>query len=186
MIEKKLNSYFVQYQQQYPQTRLYGIFDGTKAPMLWSDLEDGVLLYDSLFREVELKVALEKGAPYLVALDFEDEAQKEQSQALLLSMYGKNGAIFMATSLPFGALLTKMQDLFYVYNSEGEVGYLRFFWATVFESIISQQKEETLFNFFYEMEGYWIENPLDMEEMYYYTIQNNTLQREKIINLEQC
>ena len=78
-----LYQYFTDYLERYPQHTLYAILDGVKYPMLYSDLEEGVLEYDILFREEKLREALYAVAPFLVTLDFTHDVTKEQSLALL-------------------------------------------------------------------------------------------------------
>lgn len=159
-MQEELFAYFSKYVFEHSRYEIYGIFDGVKYPMLWSDLEDGVLEYDILFREEKLREELESVAPFLVKLDFKNDAGSEQTEALL-KCYGQNGCIFLSSHLDMKEVLEKMREMFYVYNHNSEVGYFRFYSPTVFTEFLTQTKGNAFFNLFYEIQRYWYEDVED-------------------------
>ena len=165
----------MQYKTENPEHTIYGIFDGVKYPMLWSDLEDGILTYDMLFREEVLRLEMERVAPFFVALDFTKDTDIEQTKELL-KCYGENGSLFLATSLNFENTLERMRELFYVYNSKSEVGYFRFYWSTVFTEFVKQTHKNVLFNLFYDIHQYWCENAMEIDTISSYQYKNNQIQ----------
>lgn len=99
----------------------YAVIEGAKVPMLYSDLEEGILEYDILFKEELLREKLQTRGPFLVQLDFESEDAKEQSLQLLEACYGKNAMLMFATPLHFTEALQKMREIFYLEDEAGEV-----------------------------------------------------------------
>jgi len=168
-----------EYVEKYPDVRIYGIFDGVKYPMLWSDLEDGILPYDMLFREEALRNEMQEVAPFLVGLDFTDTYSTEESKKLM-QCYGQNGCIFLATVLPLEKTLERMRELFYVYNAKHELGYLRFYSPSIFTELVKQEHDTTKFNLFYEIEGYWCENEIAKESILHYKLKNDKMMVETI------
>ncbi len=137
----------------------YMVADGVKYPMLYSDLEDGVLEYDILFREDKLREKLHKVAPFLVKLDYTCEVAKSESEALLKQCYGKNGAVFFAAPLEFDDALERMRDIFYLYDEEGkESGVLRFYEPLVLDALMHTAGEEARKSLFLYIYCYWCED----------------------------
>ncbi len=140
----------------------YCVADGVKYPMLYSDLEEGVLHYDILFKEEALREKLQTVAPFVIQLNFEDELQKEESEALIEQCYGKNGAIFFATPLDFAEALEKMREIFYLHDETGKMqGVLRFYEPLVFEGFVHTAQKEAQSALFSKIYCYWCE---DVEE----------------------
>ena len=184
MIQKALYTHFTDYLETYPTHTLYGIFDGVKCPRLWSDLEEGILEYDMLFREEELRRELESVAPYLVKLDFQSEADIEQSKACL-QWYEENGCIFMATEVDFATLLASMRELFYVYTPEGEQGFMRFYDPSVFRDYITQKDDNIRYALFSEVVCYWCEDAKDISVVHQYSKESTYTHLEKNIDLKE-
>jgi len=138
----------------------YAILDGVKYPMLWSDLEDGILEYDILFREEALRKKLESVAPFLVKLDLESEAGIEQTKALL-RCYGENGCIFLSTPMLFEETLEKMRDIFYLYGEDGErEGILRFYEPLIFTQLLHESSTDIQQEIFAKVYCYWCEDAM--------------------------
>ena len=136
----------------------YCVADGVKYPMLYSDLEEGTLHYDILFKEEALREKLQTVAPFVIQLNFEDEKQKEESEALIEQCYGKNGAIFFATPLDFTAALEKMREIFYLHDETGEMqGVFRFYEPLVFEGMMHNAQKEAQKSLFNNIYCYWCE-----------------------------
>ncbi|NOR56692.1 MAG: DUF4123 domain-containing protein [Sulfurovum sp.] len=136
----------------------YCVLDGVKYSMLWSDLEDGSLEYDVLFKEEKLRTELERVAPFLVKLDFINESGIAQSEELM-KCYGKNGGIFFTSPLAFSGALEKMREIFYLYTEEGEVeGVLRFYEPIVFLELIKESSLEVQRDIFAKIYCYWCED----------------------------
>lgn len=146
---------------------IYGIFDGVKYPMLWSDLEESVVTYDMLFREEDLRIEMEEVAPFLVELDFESKAGIEKTKELL-ECYGKGGCIFMASYLDFSSILEAMRELFYVYTPEGEKGYMRFYDPKIFSKYIAQRDFNITYALFSDVNCYWCEDSEDTHKLRQY------------------
>ena len=160
-------------------SHIYGIFDGVKYPMLWSDLEDGLLEYDMLFREEELRAELEKVAPYIVKLDFNSELNIENSNALM-KCYGQNGCIFLTTSkLHFEKVLEVMREMFYIYTKDGEKGYMRFYDPVIFIEYIEQQDSNILYALFNGIEHYWCEDVEDANILLHYSLDYGNLTKTR-------
>ena len=148
----------------------YCVADGVKYPMLYSDLEEGTLHYDILFKEEALREKLQTVAPFVIQLNFEDEKQKEESEALIEQCYGKNGAIFFATPLDFTAALEKMREIFYLHDETGEMqGVFRFYEPLVFEGMMHNAQKEAQKSLFNNIYCYWCEekNPKTITEYRY-------------------
>lgn len=161
-------------------SHIYGIFDGVKYPMLWSDLEDGVLEYDMLFREDELRAELEEVAPYLVKLDFNSELSVEQSSALM-KCYGQSGCVFLTTSqLHFEELLEAIREIFYIYTKEGEKGYMRFYDPSIFIKYIEQDDPNILYALFNGIEHYWCEDVEDTNMLLHYSLDHGKVIKKSI------
>ena len=158
---KILKMHYIQNENQ----KICALFDGVKYPMLWSDLEDGVLEYDMLFREENLRKEMEKVAPFLVALDFNSEVGLEQTKELL-KCYGKNGCIFIASSLELTRVLSSMRELFYVYTGEGDKGYMRFYEPKIFSSYIKQKDPNIRYALFSNVDVYWCEESENILKQY--------------------
>ena len=138
---------------------VYAVLDGVKYPMLWSDLEEGVLEYDILFKEEKLRTQLESVAPFLVKLDYASEAGKEQTKALL-ECYGHNWCIFFATPLGFEEALERTREIFYLYGEEGELeGVLRFYEPLIFSNLLLESSEDIQRDMFAKIYCYWCEEP---------------------------
>jgi len=135
--------------------------------MLYSDLEEGVLEYDILFREEKLREALYAVAPFLVTLDFTHDVTKEQSLALL-ECYGKEGGLFLASDQRFYSVLEAMRELFYIYTPQGDKGYMRFYDPKIFRHYIAQQDKNILYALFSDVACYWCEDTEDASTMYHY------------------
>ena len=140
-------------------SRVYAIFDGVKFPLLWIDLEDGVLQYDMLFKEEKRRKELWKVAPYLVELNFEKEMLDESKK--LLEGYGENGAIFFVTSLSFEESLEKMRNIFNIDSTDGERGYFRFYNPSIFIELIKHNNYNLVRDVFHNINAYFLE---DIEE----------------------
>jgi hypothetical protein len=166
-MHNSLYQHFDDYLSQYPQHTLYAILDGVKYPMLYSDLEEGVLEYDILFREEKLREALYTVAPFLVTLDFTHDATKEQSLALL-ECYGKGGGLFLASDQRFYSVLEAMRELFYIYTPQGDKGYMRFYDPKIFRHYITQQDKNTLYALFSDVAHYWCEDTKMIEQLLSY------------------
>ncbi|WP_457593080.1 DUF4123 domain-containing protein [Hydrogenimonas sp.] len=152
--------------------RTYAVVDGVKYPMLWSDLEDGLLEYDILFKEEKLRKKLFKVAPFLIALDFESEGGKEESLALIETCRMHNGAIFFSTHLTFGQTLEKMRTLFYLYDDEEKVeGVLRFYEPRIFSELMHEPNKALHQAFFSKVYCYWCEDTKEENSIakYFYT-----------------
>ena len=136
----------------------YCVADGVKYPMLYSDLEEGTLHYDILFKEEALREKLQTVAPFMIQLHFEDELQKEQSEALIAQCYGKNGAIFFATPLDFAEALQRMREIFYLHDETGKMqGVFRFYEPLVFEKMMYNAQKEAQKSLFSNIYCYWCE-----------------------------
>lgn len=136
----------------------YMIIEGTKVPMLYSDLEEGVLEYDILFKEEALREKLQTRGPFLVKLDFESENAKDESKQLLKECYGKNAILLFATPLHFTEALEKMREIFYLKDEAGEVeGIIRFYEPLVFKELICHIQKETQDILFSHIYCYWCE-----------------------------
>jgi hypothetical protein len=151
--------------------QIYALFDGVKCPMLWSSLEEGVLEYDMLFREEELRNKMLEVAPYLVALNFTDKEHQEESRELL-ECYGKKGCIFLSTTLDFAKTLETIRELFYIYTPSGEKGYMRFYDPAIFRKYIEQKDSNIIYALFDGIEHYWCEDE-DNAIVVQYTLKNN-------------
>jgi len=173
-VEEALYDLFSKHVEKSPDVSIYGIFDGVKYPMLWSNLEEGVLVYDMLFREEALREALEEVAPYLVALDFAHEQTITQSKELI-KYYGQNGCIFLSSYLSFEETLEMMRELFYVYTPEGEKGYMRFYDPTIFREYIEQKDPNIVYMLFNDIEHYWCEDKEDIDRIIQYTFENKSV-----------
>ncbi len=174
-MEEKLFGVLSDYVKKSPDARIYGIFDGTKYPMLWSNLEDGLLEYDMLFREEELKIEMQEVAPFLVALDFTNENSREESKELM-KCYGENTCVFLASQSCFKDILEVMRELFYVYTPEGEKGYMRFYDPSIFRKYIGQKDPNILYALFNGIEHYWCEEEEDIN-----TLTQYRLEKEKVL-----
>jgi len=136
----------------------YCVADGVKYPMLYSDLEEGTLAYDILFREEPLREKLQTVAPFVIQLNFKDELQKEESEALIAQCYGKNGAIFFATPLDFTEALERMREIFYLHDETGKMqGVFRFYEPLVFEGMMHNAQKEAQKSLFNNIYCYWCE-----------------------------
>lgn len=184
MIQEALYAHVTQYLKANPSHRLYGLFDGVKYPMLWSDLEEGVLAYDMLFREAQLREDLESVAPYFVTLDFESEAGKEQSKALL-ACYGENGSIFMASASDDAVVLEALCELFYVYTPNGDKGYMRFYEPKIFRNYIAQKDDNICYALFSEVACYWCEDVEDVSTVHQYIKESTYTYDKKSISLKE-
>jgi len=163
----------------------YCIADGVKYPMLYSDLEEGALEYDILFREEALREKLHTVAPFLIQLSFEDEIQKEESEAVVEQCYGKNGAIFFTTPLTFHEALEKMREIFYLHDEAGEIeGVLRFYEPLVFLELIREASSEVQRDIFSKIYCYWCEDTTDNIFMKY--IWDETHVRYQAIHLDEA
>jgi len=137
----------------------YAVVDGVKYPMLYSDLEEGILEYDMLFKEEKLREKLETVAPFLVKLDFESKVGKEESTALITQCSKNNGAIFFATPLSFAETLQKMRTLFYLYDEQDEMeGVLRFYEPRIFSELMHESNKALHQTFFSQVYAYWCED----------------------------
>ncbi len=135
----------------------YAVIEGAKVPMLYSDLEEGILAYDILFREEALREKLQTRGPFFVQLDFESEDAKEESMQLLEQCYGKNAMLLFATPLHFAEALERMREIFYLKDEAGEVeGIIRFYEPDIFRELMYESYKEihSLFNNIY---CYWCE-----------------------------
>ncbi|NOR56487.1 MAG: DUF4123 domain-containing protein [Sulfurovum sp.] len=141
--------------------KVYGVFDGVKYPMLWSDLEDGVLSYDMLFREDNLRDEMEKVAPFLVELNFDSEKGKEETTSLLES-YGKCGCVFVTTPLAFSDIIEKFREVFYIYTPKGDKGFFRFYDPNIFTEVLVQKDTSLIYTLFEKVYAYWCEDLLDV------------------------
>ena len=136
----------------------YAIIEGAKVPMLYSDLEEGVLEYDILFKEEALREKLQTRGPFLVALDFESEDAKEENMRLLEQCYGKNAMLLFTTPMEFEETLQKMREIFYLENEAGEMeGIIRFYEPLVFEELMYYAKKEDQTALFSNIYCYWCE-----------------------------
>ena len=170
-MEEVLFSIFNDYVEKFSDATVYGIFDGVKYPMLHSDLEEGLLTYDMLFREEELRMEMQEVAPFLVALDFTHEKSQEESKELM-KCYGENGCIFLASKLDFEETLEAMRELFYVYTPEGDKGYMRFYAPNIFMQYIGQKDQNILYALFNDIEHYWCEDEEDVNTLVQYSLKN--------------
>ena len=158
-------------------SRVYAIFDGVKFPLLWLDLEDGILKYDMLFKEEKRRQELVEVAPYLVELNFEEELLDESKK--FLECYGKNGAIFFVTSLSFEESLEKMRDIFHIDSKEGDKGYFRFYNPSIFKEFIKENKYKTVMKIFDEVNAYFAEDMENNNEfMKYWSEDENIYQTQ--------
>jgi len=168
--------------RQETQQSIYVILDGVKYPMLWSDLEEAVLHYDMLFRETLLQQHLEKVAPFFVALDLTHDVTQEQSRALL-ECYGEGGTLFLASEEDFSTVLEAMRELFYVYSSDGEKGYMRFYDPKIFRHYISQESKNITYALFSEATAYWCEDPDNPSVLHHYSKEHDFTYLKKKIEL---
>ncbi len=136
----------------------YAIIEGAKAPMLYSDLEEGVLEYDILFKEEALREKLQTRGPFLVQLDFESDDTKEESMRLLEQCYGKNAMLMFATPLHFTEALEKMREIFYLEDEAGEVeGVIRFYEPDIFRELLYERNSDLIHSLFANIYCYWCE-----------------------------
>jgi hypothetical protein len=136
----------------------YAIIEGAKVPMLYSDLEEGVLEYDILFREEKLREKLVTRGPFLVKLDFETQVGSEQSKELLKECYGKNAMLLFVTPMLFDATLQKVREIFYLKDTEGNSeGIIRFYEPDIFHGLIKEGDKEVWRELFTKIYGYWCE-----------------------------
>ena len=136
----------------------YAIIEGAKVPMLYSDLEEGVLEYDILFKEEALREKLQTRGPFLVALDFESDDTKEENMRLLEQCYGKNAMLLFTTPMEFEETLQKMREIFYLENEAGErEGIIRFYEPEIFRGLMHERDQELILNLFAKLYGYWCE-----------------------------
>jgi hypothetical protein len=178
MLNREVFDYFSHYQKENPTQRIYGLFDGVKYPMLWSDLEGGILGYDMLFKEEALREKLIEVAPYLVRLDFEGDMAIEESQNIF-ACYGENGAIFMASQFDFEDVLSAMRELFYVYTTEGEEGYMRFYEPKIFRHYIIQKNANIQYALFSHITSYWCEEK-EEEKLAHYRYDGKHVRRNYV------
>ena len=148
----------------------YAVIEGAKVPMLYSDLEEGVLEYDILFREEALREKLQTRGPFLVRLNFENEVAKEESKQLLEECYGKNAMLMFATPLHFTEALEKMREIFYLEDEAGEVeGVIRFYEPDIFRELLYERNSDLIRSLFNNIYCYWCEekNPKTITEYRY-------------------
>lgn len=158
----------------------YAVVDGAKHKMLWSDLEDGVLEYEMLFRDALPRRELFTVAPYLIKLEYGEEKGREQSREIIDQCYGANSTLFFVTPLDFEGTLEKMRELFYLYDSEGEVGYLRFYDPLVFAGLAEERGETLISSTFSKIYTYWHEDPSDKSYLAQYLYRGETVLRLKV------
>jgi len=164
----------------------YMIIEGTKVPMLYSDLEEGVLEYDILFKEEVLREKLQTRGPFLVKLDFESEDAKDESKQLLKECYGKNTILLFTTPLHFTEALEKMREIFYLKDEAGEVeGIIRFYEPDIFRELMHERNRELVHTLFSNIYCYWCEetNPQTLEE-YRYTSKGIGYRKMNLTNKE--
>jgi hypothetical protein len=147
----------------------YAIIEGAKVPMLYSDLEEGVLEYDILFLEEKLREKLVTRGPFLVKLDFETQVGSEQSKELLKECYGKNAMLLFATPMLFDATLQKVREIFYLKDNEGNSeGIIRFYEPRIFSELMNEYDSTLYHLFFYNIYGYWCEDTKMIEQLLSY------------------
>ncbi len=147
----------------------YAVLDGVKNPMLWSDLEEGVLRYDMLFEEEALRRSLKSVAPYLVELEFTEKGGAAQTSKLLRN-HKENSAIFITSPFEFESMLERAKEIFYIQNDSGEKGYLRFYDPPIFFALM-QQSEKVKLELLRGIYSYWCIDTDDKERLiqYFYT-----------------
>ncbi len=159
----------------------YALIEGSKHPMLWSELEEGVLSYDMLFKEKKLREALQSVGPYLVELDFSSEDRREQSIEILKRCYGKNSTIFFATPLDFSQSLQRVRDIFYLRNEQGrDQGIIRFYEPVIFEELVKDNNDSVVKNLFYHIYCYWCEESKDSSAIIQYRYTSTTIEQTPI------
>ncbi len=146
----------------------YALIDGVKHKMLWSDLEEGLLEYDLLFREESLRKELFTVAPYLVHMEFVTPEAEEQSIQILKQCYGANSTIFISSDLEFEDVLDRIREMFYLYTHEGIKGYMRLYDPKIFHDYISQKDRNIQDALFDGIVCYWCEEPDNISMIWQY------------------
>jgi len=158
----------------------YAIIEGTKVPMFYSDLEEGILEYDMLFKEEKLREKLQTRGPFLVRLDFESEVGKEETLHLLKECYGKNAMLLFALPMEMPQTLLRVREIFYLKDDHGEdMGIIRFYEPEIFKGLMYEGDKGLLRNLFVHIYGYWCEDK-EEEKLAHYRYDGEHVRRNYV------
>lgn len=134
---------------------VYMILDGARDHRIYSDLVNSHFIYSCLYSG-DLAYELERAAPHLVQLEFEDKA----TRALIERAWGNSWGIFLKSGTRMERLRRHLRTFLTVRSWRGERMLFRYYDPRVLRVYLPTCTSDELQRVFGPTEHFWMENEM--------------------------